>query len=159
MCHFDEVWHYISSKVCPPGMADRVRIELPFAVFGTPLFHTWLGTKVDDVTTCSDASQTGGAIAIARELSPQGKGFMTSQERQNLPMEVPILVVSLFNGIGGAARRYDVAGVRVRAMLACDMAWDHLLGRRERSPKRNFVSFRTCGGPRRDPCVGRISLC
>ena len=57
MCHFDEVWHYISSKVCPPGMADRVRIELPFAVFGTPLFHTWLGTKVDDVTTCSDASQ------------------------------------------------------------------------------------------------------
>lgn len=102
-------------------MVEKVRQELILAICGCPLFHTWLGAKIDDVTTCSDASQRGGAVAVSRHLTAEGKSFLVSQERVNTPMEVPVLVVSLFNGIGGAARCYDIAGVKVQAYLACDI--------------------------------------
>ena len=121
MCQFDEVWNYISSKGSSQAQVLKVRSEVLFAILGAPLFHTWLGARIDEVTTCSDASQTGGAVAIARSLTVDGKGFLEIQERTNMPMEVPIVVISLFNGIGGAARCYDVAGVKVRAFLACDI--------------------------------------
>ena len=35
--------------------------------------------------------------------------------------QIPVVVVSLFNGIGGAFRCYDIAGVRVLGAIACDI--------------------------------------
>ena len=121
MCQFDAVWAYISSKHPRARQIEEVRQELLFAVLGTPLFHTWLGSRIDEVITCSDASQKGGAIAISRSLSMEGEGFLESQNQKNHPLAIPVLVISLFNGIGGAARCYDVAGVKVKAYLACDI--------------------------------------
>ena len=89
--------------------------------FGDPLFHTWLGARVDEAITCSDASLRGGAVAISRALTSAGKAFVASQRPQNSPQPIPVVVVSLFNGIGGAARCYDICGVEVVAYIACDI--------------------------------------
>ena len=63
--------------------------------------------------TCSDASLWGGAIAVSRKLSSDGRAFLGSQHPDAQPQSIPVVLVSLFNGIGGAPRCYDVAGVRL----------------------------------------------
>ena len=37
------------------------------------------------------------------------------------PIPVPVLVISLFNGIGGAFRIYDILGVRVAGKISCEI--------------------------------------
>ena len=121
MAHFSDVWEWLGSQGLQPRLERFTRDELLLILMGLPLYHTWLGAKIDMVTTCSDASPTGGAVAIGRSLTTAGASFLSSQERANLPECVPVVVISQFNGIGGAARCYDIAGVKVRAMVACDI--------------------------------------
>ena len=121
MSHFDKVWSWISGKSVYAGAGREVKLELILAVMGIPLFHTWLGARVDESITCSDASMRGGAVAVSRTLSSAGKSFVESQTRHNAPLAVPVVVISLFNGIGGAARCYDICGVEVKAYIACDI--------------------------------------
>lgn len=79
---------------------------------GSCLFHTFLGAQVSEVATASDASGTGGAVGKATMLTPEGTDFARSVlEERGESVKVPVLVVSLLNGIGGAFRCYDVPGV------------------------------------------------
>ena len=70
---------------------------------------------------CSDASMDGGAVAISRSLKPMGRAFLCSQKSQHKALRIPVLLISLFNGIGGARRAYDVAGVEPAAMIVVDI--------------------------------------
>ncbi|CAK9104456.1 unnamed protein product [Durusdinium trenchii] len=119
MAHFSHVWEWVSGKGFGRLAQDKVRKEMLTGICGSPLFHTWLGSKIDPMVTCSDASMKGGAVAFSDSLTQEGKGFVWARERQ--AQEVPVVIVSLFNGIGGAQRCYDVAGVRVAGVLACDI--------------------------------------
>ena len=121
MAHFSHVWEWVSGKGFGRLAQDKVRKEMLTGICGSPLFHTWLGSKIDPMVTCSDASMKGGAVAFSDSLTPEGKGFVWSQARERQAQEVPVVIVSLFNGIGGAQRCYDVAGVRVAGVLACDI--------------------------------------
>lgn len=62
----------------------------------------------------SDASQTGGAIGFAEELTPEGLDFVSAQRAvsgQGTGDRIPVLLLSLFNGIGGCFRAYDLVGL------------------------------------------------
>ena len=63
---------------------------------------------MSSITTASDASDTGGAIGIPRELGPQGKDYVEAASGELKPKRIPVLLLSLFNGIGGAVRCYDL---------------------------------------------------
>eukprot|EP00438_Fugacium_kawagutii_P022536 Skav206046 [mRNA] locus=scaffold587:199128:206053:+ [translate_table: standard] len=113
MSHFEKVWEFIAGKVTGPQEEMKVREELLGCLCGVLLFHTFLGAKYEDQVTCSDASGSGGAVAVSSSLSSRGVSFLCSQERTNLPQRIPVAVISLFNGIGGAFRCYDLAGLAV----------------------------------------------
>ena len=72
--------------------------------------------------TASDASMTAGAIGIATKVSELGCDFLlhdTIEARQG--RIVPVLLISLFDGIGGAIRSYNLAGLdpRCTSVLSC----------------------------------------
>ena len=123
MSIFNEIWAFVSStKRCSPGTLMKVRQELLQAIFLSPIMHSYLGAKVTDTITASDASGTGGAIGIGTELTPQGKDFTAAfRQQENRAGTIPVLVLSLFNGIGGAFRAYDVVGVAPVGRIAFDV--------------------------------------
>ena len=73
------------------------------------------------VVTCSDASLYGGAVATAEALGSAGQqlahrlGSGTAE-----PLHVDLLVISAFNGIGGAFRGFDLAGVKPAGLIAIE---------------------------------------
>eukprot|EP00438_Fugacium_kawagutii_P007120 Skav222893 [mRNA] locus=scaffold1102:245989:248623:- [translate_table: standard] len=91
------------------------------ALLGLCLVHTFLGAPPESSITCSDASSHGGAVAVARVLSPAGKSFLQSQEDDHRGVRVPVVVISLFNGIGGSYRCYDLAGVEIVGGLSVEL--------------------------------------
>lgn len=117
-----QVWQFTSMTRPTPAVILGTRQELWKLILLAPLLHTFLGAKVDDCTTASDASLKGGAVGIGPELSTEGKDFvLSSQVRSGDIGTVPILVVSLFNGIGGCFRVYDVLDIRPLGMIAVEL--------------------------------------
>ena len=121
MSHFEAVWEVISEKEKGEKVLAEVRRELLGAVLGCLLFHTFLGCRIQKEITCSDASTTGGAVAVSYQLSKAGEKYLQSLEPGNAPLKVPVVCISLFNGIGAAFRCYDVAGVQLAGGIACDI--------------------------------------
>ena len=115
------VWQWISGKQLSPKGKLQVRRELLTLCMGLCLFHTNLGASVSETASASDASSKGGAVGQAKSLSSEGADFVysTSGRRGKLG-KAPVL--SLFNGIGGALRTYDVLGLEVAAMIAVDLS-------------------------------------
>ena len=73
-------------------------------------------------TTASDASTRGGAVGVASELSVEGRDFVLSSIARSGDVGlVPILVVSLFNGIGGCFRIYDVLDIRPLGLISVEL--------------------------------------
>lgn len=122
MAHFEKVWEYISGKIKGQRAEAAVRQELFTCILGSFLFHTYLGNQIDNRITCSDASNRGGAIAEATSLTPEGKSFLSSKLPEFAPQKIPIYVVSLFNGVGGCFRCFDLAGLSVCGAIACDIS-------------------------------------
>jgi len=117
------VWKLISGKRMGPGQVLEARRELLYLVFGACLFHTNLGARVSEVATASDASGRGGAVGQATGLSSAGQAFSRSLgSSAGGGIDVPILVISLFNGIGGAFRAYDLVGASPSALIAFDIS-------------------------------------
>ena len=75
--------------------------------------HTGLRAGVSETTTASDASNSGGAVGKSTELTQAGAQF-AALDKSGLSggVVIPVLVLSLFNGIGCAFRCYDLCGVR-----------------------------------------------
>ena len=83
-----------------------------------------LGAKISDLVFASDASEKGGAAGIARSLSEAGKDFAEASslhDKMEDEGQAPILLLSLFNGVGGAVRSYDIAGVLQAARIAVEI--------------------------------------
>ena len=118
MSVFTHVWKYFTKPKLRQSLLPVVRRELYNALLLLPLFKQDLTAGIADVVTCSDASQTGGATAVARELTEEGRAFLKhSVEPQSTPRSERILVFSLFNGIGGAFRAYDLLGITVEGAV------------------------------------------
>lgn len=68
-----------------------------------------------------DASESGGAAAISSGLSWSGKSLVGVKSDLRLrPIPCPILLVLLFNGIGGTFRNYDILGLQPVGRISVD---------------------------------------
>ena len=75
------------------------------------LFHTNLRASLSSFTTASDASEKGGAVGVSHELTGPGQEFARADKVPETLVEIPVLVLSLFNGVGCTFRCYDACGV------------------------------------------------
>ena len=136
MAVFTHVWTYISRPRLRKSLLPSVRRELFNSLLLLPLLKQDLTAEVADMITCSDASQKGGASAVGTALTQEGINFLASTtDPVHAPQREPILVISLFNGIGGAFRAYDLLGIAVEGAVyseinkaACrttDRRWPH----------------------------------
>ena len=126
MSCLDNIWKFIGGKTLGSQGIRLVRQELWTCVCLAPLMCTSLSAKVANWITASDASQTGGAVGISHELTKEGRDLVHAVQLQKAPTNeeqtIPILLVSLFNGIGGAPRSYNVLGLQPVAMIFCDIS-------------------------------------
>jgi site-specific DNA-cytosine methylase len=111
MSFLESTWEFIAKKGLNLHLVNRVRRELFNCMCSVPFLHTFLGASVAGVTTASDASNSGGAVGIAKSLTAAGQDYVTTLANFPRPRRVPVLVISLFNGIGGALRAYDLLSV------------------------------------------------
>lgn len=111
MAVFSRTWEYIVHPQRRIRLLPMVRRELFNSLLLLPLMRHDLRAPVAEEVTCSDASLTGGASAVARELTTEGRNYLSSAlALESPPEKVKVLVISLFNGIGGAFRAYDLLG-------------------------------------------------
>eukprot|EP00435_Cladocopium_sp_Y103_P056957 s676_g19.t1 len=99
--------------------------ELQMLLCVAPLIQTDLRCDYDPEVSCSDASEQGGASAIATGLSWSGRSLVSTLRdisRQAVPC--PIIVISAFNGVGAAYRIYDILGIRVMSKISIEIAKD-----------------------------------
>ena len=93
-----------------------------FSLHGMYPFSTYFsGSRIGRSIPASDSSSTGGAVGIAKELTPQGMDLVAVSMDPRRPKTAPILVVSLFNGIGGALRCYDILGLLPVGIICFDI--------------------------------------
>ena len=123
MSILNEVWALTSGLLKAKGASVAgCRRELMGLMMISPLCHTFLGAVISPIITASDASTTGGACALSKTLTPVGWDFFRAaslQDKNERPC--PILLISLFNGIGGCFRCYDIAGVSVMGKIAVEI--------------------------------------
>lgn len=108
-----------------PSLADRelLNSELATLLCLGPLLQTDLSSTYDGQVTCSDASGSGGAAAVAYDLTWSGRSLVGRLSDGRLePLKIPVLLVSLFNGIGGSFRLYDVLGLEPQERISVDIS-------------------------------------
>ena len=105
-----------------------------------PLLHMDIRMPFSQVVTCSDASHFGGAVAVAEALGSAGQQLCRRLSSPELEaIAAPLLVVSAFNGIGGAFRGYDLAGVKPQGLIAIE--WDRAARRVTRKAWPQVIEF------------------
>lgn len=122
MAFLDSTWQFISSKTFSSRLVEQVKRELWSLVCASPLLHTDLGATVSNFVTASDASGFGGAVGISKQLTSVGSDYvaaMTSSVRS--VVSIPVLVISLFNGVGGCFRCYDILGLAPLGLISFDI--------------------------------------
>lgn len=137
MAVLSQAWNYTKKGEDRRRWWPIVQRELALLVSMVPLIHSDLRMTFNETVTCSDASHFGGAVAVSLALSSAGMQLCQRIRSAHLePKEAPLLLISAFNGIGGAPRSYDLAGVRPAGFISieCDRgarrttrkAWPHV---------------------------------
>ena len=122
MSFLDYTWEYIGTKRFSSELVGRVKRELFALVASTPLLHTNLNAEIHNFITASDASNTGGAMGIAECLTEEGGNYATAMQTiQPLLQTIPVMVISLFNGIGGCFRCYDILGLSPQCQVSFEI--------------------------------------
>ena len=112
MIQLDTTWDFVSHEWRRKSVETQVRSELLGCCFLALLLHTDLRAAVSPIMTASDASSTGGAVGMSDQLTQSGREFAyVDRSLGGLVCRAPILVLSLFNGIGCAFRCYDLVGI------------------------------------------------
>ena len=116
-------WETIETPWPAMPLVKRVAKEVLTLMCLAPLLQTDLRSPYSATVSCSDASETGGAAAISKGLTWSGRSLVASMVNLSLkPIELPVLVISVFNGLGAAFRIYDVLGVVVAGKIAVDIS-------------------------------------
>ena len=125
MSFFQRTWQFVSGKGrVTAQLRLAVRSEFLALVSISPLLRCFLGAEVSNFIICTDASESKGSIELARELTESGRDFLAASEQlENSRTKgcIPVLVVSLFNGIGGAFKSYDIIGVELMGRIAVEI--------------------------------------
>ena len=111
MSHFSGIWEFL--QVAQKKKEWKARWELLSMTLGTLLMHSDLQAAPSGLVTASDASSVAGAVGMAEKVTEKGRDFLVQELHEECQgTKVPVLVISLFDGIGGAMRSYNVAGVK-----------------------------------------------
>ena len=121
-CLLQQSWQLVTKwPQKPKRWAPSLRAELLMCLSWLPLLQSDLRVAVDPLVTASDASLDGGAVCVGRRLTSAGRSAATSLLRQPSSVVAEgLLVISLFDGIGGARRALDVLGVRPALTVAVE---------------------------------------
>ena len=115
-------WEVVSVPWPQRRHLDVLFGELMTLIFVGPLLQTDLLAPFDPKVSCSDASESGGACAISAGLSWSGRSFVGARNDLQLgPVKCSLLIVSIFNGIGGAFRIYDVLGIEPQGRISVEI--------------------------------------
>eukprot|EP00973_Karenia_brevis_P005281 722871-Karenia_brevis.AAC.1 len=85
------------------------------ALMLVPVMRCDARVPVSGLVTCSDASLSGGAVSKSVRMSHVGMEALADAKREvSLKSMDEVVLISLFDGIGGSLRALDLAGVGVR---------------------------------------------
>eukprot|EP00435_Cladocopium_sp_Y103_P022492 s823_g5.t1 len=122
MVLLDAVWDYVSGKAVGATIEAKVRGELFGCCTLGLLLTANLRAGLSSTTTASDASSSGGAVGRSDELTPEGQEFTVADlQQRSAGVPAPILVLSLFNGVGCAYRCYDLCGVQPQVGISYEL--------------------------------------
>ena len=122
MVVFDVLWKFISKKAKGAKAENLVRGELFHCCLIALVLRSDLRAEVSEITTASDASEGGGAVGFSKELTEEGASFAnTDRKIHGLVPRIPVLVLSLFNGMGCVFRCYDLVGVTPEAAISFEI--------------------------------------
>ena len=121
MVVFDKVWKFISADYVLGELENKVRSEFLAAVSIALLLHSNLRAGLSSITSASDASMGGGAVGMSSELTLSGAEFAEADKDQKDVVHAPIMVLSLFDGIGCTFRCYDLCGVVPEVAVAAEL--------------------------------------
>ena len=112
MGFLQDVWKVTSgSSQSTLVLKEKAKGEFLALLLASPLLHCNLGASIARQIVCTDASETAGAVGFAETLTEEGDDFIRAQAKLQGPGDgqpIPVLIISLFNGIGGSFRSYDV---------------------------------------------------
>ena len=116
-------WQTIEHQWPTAALWRVVEQELWGLICLGPLLQCDLTASYDGEVTVSDASESGGACAVATSLTWSGRSLVGMKSDARLaPLRIPVLILSLFNGIGGAFRLYDVLGLLPAGRISVDIS-------------------------------------
>ena len=125
MSVLDRTWRFVGGNLrMGSEMRALVKSEFLSLILLSPVLHCNLGASISPTMICTDASEKGGSVEYSHELTNEGRDFLQAVEKNEMSKSdgpAPILLVSLFNGIGGTFRAYDIAGVSPLARIAVDV--------------------------------------
>ena len=125
MAVLSRCWNFLKKDQDKRRWWPVVQAELSTLIALVPLLHTDLRCSFNEEVTVSDASGWGGAVGVSQSLSSAGLDLCSRlSEPAFEPVDAQLLVISAFNGIGGAFRGYDLAGIRPAGLITieCDKA-------------------------------------
>ena len=125
MAVLSRCWNFLKKDQDKRRWWPVVQAELSTLIALVPLLHTYLRCSFNEEVTVSDASGWGGAVGVSQSLSSAGHDLCSRlSEPAFEPVDAQLLVISAFNGIGGAFRGYDLAGIRPAGLITieCDKA-------------------------------------
>eukprot|EP00438_Fugacium_kawagutii_P032354 Skav234857 [mRNA] locus=scaffold840:94910:97994:- [translate_table: standard] len=125
MSFLQKTWKFVGQSLrLGEDMRKEIKAEFLSLIFVSSLLHCNLGASIPSHIICTDASERGGSIEVAHELIMEGADFLQAVNKKTTAKadeSCPILIISLFNGIGGAFRAYDIAGITPMARIAVDL--------------------------------------
>ena len=140
MSVLSQSWNYIKQGQDRRRWWPVVQRELSMLICLAPLLQTDVRTSFSSLVSCSDASHFGGAVAVADALGSAGSQITRHLVDPCLQaIEAPLLVISIFNGIGGAFRGYDLSGIKPAGLIAIE--WDRAAQRVTRKAWPNVIEF------------------
>ena len=138
MCVLSRSWDYMKPNGANWANWNILCAEISQLILLTPLLQFDLRSQMSSLVTCSDASESGGAVASSSCLTKSGLDLCNRLSCSELdPLEGSILVISVFNGIGGCFRAYDLIGLRPAGLVSIEidkaaqrvvkLTWPHAL--------------------------------
>ena len=116
---FSDLWR-AAMPGCSLAAQRRAGLELVMAVMLSALASCNLRRGLRSEVVATDAPERGGAVCVSKGLSWSGESYGSLLKSRQSPLGPNLLVVSLFNGIGGAFRAYDLLGVHPMGLVGVE---------------------------------------
>ena len=119
---FSELWgqlaHWLSSQPVP----ENIGMELILCIGLLPRMCVDMRLPCSPCVTVSDASLSGGATCSSRGVTRLGEEAVQQWLAGGVSRaDDEVALLACFDGIGGARRALELAGVNVAAYLSCEV--------------------------------------